>query len=422
MHWAKLSLCLILSAWILFVLRGMGSRSGTRRALLTGIMAGLVLRVLGALAIYMFVPWLNFSSDPVRAYIVQARNVLAGMVPYRDFASSYSFLFSPALAVPVWLWNSVGSIAISMTAAEIVAMWFYMRRNCEAPTTSDLLTVFCWVWIPSHFYWLSIAGYNSGMILAGIMVSVVLAHQGKDIAAGIMSAVTFGITKLLALLFWPAVVFKDFDRTRVMRRTVPHVAFLAVLGMLAFIGADPTVPAKLEFGKYTSGTIWFFWWMLGEPFRASPVYRYGPVVLFFTAFVFLFLKYSRSVKAAGSTFDASATFIGGTGLLFMLLSRKAYTFYLPMFLPFLLHVIFSERARLARIIPVIYLGSITTIEPYLWMQVRGGECIWGNPRLWALAVLDLGIVISYGVLLRLCWRKFDGVDLRAATERVGAPV
>lgn len=327
------------------------------------------------------------------------------MVPYRDFASSYSLLFGPILAVPVFLWNSVGAIALFMSAVEIAGMWFYLQRDLNGPNDRDLMVAFAWAWFPSHFYWLSLAGYNSGMIAAGVMASVTLAHKKKDLAAGLVSAVTFLTTKLLALLFWPAVAFQDFDRTRVIQRLVPHVGAVLFLAIMATTGADPLVPVKLEFGKSTSGTMWFYWWLLGKEWRASVVYSYGPVVLFFIIFLLLLKRYRDYVAMESPSFDASAAFIACTGLLFMLLSRKAYSFYLPMFLPFLFHVVLSRQIEWRAFLSLLVLGTVTTIEPYLWVQVRSAASSWSDPRIWLLAMIDTAVVVSYLVLAKLCWKR-----------------
>lgn len=295
MHWLKLGLCLVLSGFTLFFLKTISTRPACAKLyLVRAIIGGMALRIAGAVAIYSFWPHLNYSSDPVRVYIVQVRRLLAGMMPYRDYPSSYSFFFGPALAMPVSLWDSVGAIALFMSALEVAAMWLYLRREENDPDERDLLTVFLWVWLPNHFYWLSLAGYNSGMIAAGVMASVILAHQKRDIAAGIVSGLTFLTTKLLTLLFWPAVVLRDFDRMAVWRRAAPHFAAMLALAGIAMAGADPILPVKLEFGQWTSGTVWFFWWIFGEGARKNAISIYGPLVLFCSIFVLILKKYRKT--------------------------------------------------------------------------------------------------------------------------------
>lgn len=407
MHWLKLILCAALSAWILLAFAALKVIDRKSAFLKTGIFLGMGLRVCAAIVIYWFWPELNYSSDPVRAYIVQARQVLLGQMPYRDFASSYSFLFAPLLAAPVYLWDSVGSIALFMTAMEIAAMLAYLWRPDSSRNVKDLMTVFAWAWFPSHFYWLSLAGYNSGMIASGVMLAMVAAQKRKETTAGILSAATFLVTKLLSLLFWPAIILWDFRWRGIILRAVPHIVVLCMLVLLAAVGIDPLIPVKLEFGKSTSGTLWFYWWLLGEESRRSPVYIYGPVTLFGLAFIFIAWKYSRRVILEGPSFDAGAAFVACTGVLFMLVSRKAYSFYLPMFLPFLLHVVIVRHSRWLEFVPVAVLGAISTIEPYLWIRVRVMSSPWGDARLWALIAVDTAVIASYLTVGRMCWKSLD---------------
>lgn len=91
----------------------------------------------------------------------------------------------------------------------------------------------------------------------------------------------------------------------------------------------------------------------------------------------------------------------------MLVSRKAYSFYLPMFLPFVMHVVASQMNRLSGLLPLLYLGAVTTIEPYLWAHIRSETSPWSDWRLWVLAAVDTGVIASYFLLARLCWKHLD---------------
>jgi hypothetical protein len=101
-------------------------------------------------------------------------------------------------------------------------------------------------------------------------------------------------------------------------------------------------------------------------------------------------------------FDSAAALLSAANLIFMMLSYKTYPWYFAAFLPFVLHTLLADgELSVRRLIPLIYLGAITHLEPRYWMLVRGKEqelLSWTGGPLFALDVVMLGAIAYWTVL------------------------
>ncbi len=108
------------------------------------------------------------------------------------------------------------------------------------------------------------------------------------------------------------------------------------------------------------------------------------------------------VRGGCEGFDSAAALLSAIHLIFMILSYKTYPWYFAAFLPFVLHTLLADgELSVRRLIPLIYLGAITHLEPRYWMLVRGKEqelLSWTGGPLFALDVVMLGAIAYWTVL------------------------
>ena len=320
------------------------------------------------IAIYVYSVKLPFTltSDASIFYLPQVIDLLSGKMPHQDFSSSYSLLFLPLISLPVMIWRSVGAIVITMILLEAATLAIYLLRCKKTKATYGWAVAFLYSFCPVSFYWIGIVGHNGSIIALGVMAGLIWAEQGKDYLAGISAALSFVCAKLLAVLFWPAIVFFRFGG-RIKRASMVAASILFTLIFMVF-GIDSLSPITNEFNNYSSGNIWFALSRFFPPFIGCALWNVLPLVLFAGIFLVVFGFFIRSQKLElVNNFDLAAAFVALANLLFLLLSKKSNTFYLTMTLLLLIHVFVRNRQEtLKRLIPLAYVGSITTIELFLW--------------------------------------------------------
>jgi hypothetical protein len=358
--------------------------------------------------LYTFLPELNKTSDAALYYFPQALDFLSGKIPYRDFQSCYSILFLPLLSIPILLWESIGSIVLTMLTAETVMLYIYLRRSPKPRHDRRWLTVFLYSFSPISFYWIGLVGYNGALIAFFVMWSLALLVNGKSLWSGIAAAFGFLFTKMLAILAWPALII--IKRQGLLIRAIPIILALILTLSLSAIGIDTLMPVKAEISTYTSGNLWFLISVFFPGFKNTLAWKILPIVSFSIILIPLLWKFMkrRSVDTIRD-FDAAVAFIAAANLLFMILSKKTYTMYMPMMLIFIIHTL-TVRSRFGPgdLISLAYLGSVTTYEMHLFMVFRdGGESV-ARQIIIGLVAADMAMLLCYIYLSVICLKVSFG--------------
>jgi hypothetical protein len=361
---------------------------------------------LSALAIYVFFPQLNQTSDAAVYYYPETIQLLSGRVPYKDFETSYSLLFHVLFVPGVLLWRSVGAIVLTVLVLETLAIGFYLshcRTNGDEVLDIGWRTVFLYTFSPISFYW-TVVGYNSPVILFFALTSLIAAEKRQHILSGAWGASGLLFSKLLMILAWPAIVL--FSRCGWARRATPLLLSIVLLMTLLSIDIDVMLPIKREFLQRTSGNIWFLISVVGFASNDGLVWRFGPIVSFGVIFVAMAVLFvCKQVRKLGTKFDLAMALFAATGVLFMLLSRKSFTFYLPMILLPLIHVFLTRNSdAVLPLVALAFLGATTTIEPHMYMEISALRApkLFTSNNVIGLFVLDMGTVICYMYFLALC--------------------
>jgi hypothetical protein len=396
MEIAKFIFSLALAIGSLFIFWYIRGKSWEMSLYRNSVIYGTLLKFCLCLLIYSLWPSLNRGSDAALWYFPDTLRLLSGEVPYRDFKSSYSILFHPLLSLPVFLWRSLGSVVLSMLLIEVCMIFVYLYRCHKKNWGGGWAVAFLYCFSPISFYWAALTGYNGVIIAFFILLGVVFVENGIFVCAIIFTALSFLCCKLLAILSWPGIVFYNYSsRTKMI---LPLAILLILVTIFPLIGIDTLLPIKSEFFRTSSGNLWYLVSTAFPGLKKSLAWQALPVLSFAAIFVILFILFLReNVTDTEYRFDRAVAFIATTNLLFMILSKKSYTFYMLMTLIFIIHTIVrNNQYAISRIMPLAFLGATTTIEPYLYQKNQStGQMIW---LLFMLDTIIVGCYIYWTVL------------------------
>jgi hypothetical protein len=403
--WLKFPFCIVsstVSVAVFFVVKG---RAFETTALRSGVIAVTLLKFIACFLIYAFLPLDWLGSDAALQYFPEATQVLSGAVPYRDFATSYSPLFHVILIPGLLLWHSPGSIVLTMLLVETAMLVVYAMRCRKMRFPHYWRVLFLYSSSPLSSYWVGAVGYNSVIIALFVMISLSLAEAKRDWPSGVAAALGLLFSKITMILSWPAIVF--FRPRGFIARGAPIVVILFFLAALTLFDIDVSYKALHQKYRATSGNIWFLVSMLGgiqleavslkQLSMLSILCVFGPACLFF-----LSGRIGRSLEG----FDSTAAFVATANLIFMALAYKTYPWYFSMFIIFVIHTLLADdEPSLAKLIPLIFLGSVTNVEPALGQAIRGTDpslLSWTGSTLLAL---DIAILVGIAYWAALCFRR-----------------
>jgi hypothetical protein len=144
----------------------------------------------------------------------------------------------------------------------------------------------------------------------------------------------------------------------------------AALAVIVFLGArqfdvDLLTPLLREGDRSTSGNVWFLLSGVISLPPESTLWRLAPLATFGLSIgAFTALLWSRWKQPP--SFAQFCGAIAAVGWLFMLLSKKSYPHYTPMFLLFCVLALCVSRSKGAWIVLLALVGAIGIVEPGLW--------------------------------------------------------
>jgi hypothetical protein len=327
-----------------------------KRAVVT---ASLV-KFFGCVLVYVFLPSLIEHSDASNFYLPQTLELLSGKLPNKDFESSYSILFLPLLAIPVKVWPSAGSIILTMLVAETVMLILYLKRCWRCSWSGGWRVAFLYAWSPFSVYWVALSGHNGILIAFWMMLGLILAEKGRAATSGVAGAMAFLTSKLLGILAWPALAF--YGKERWVRRITPMAISIALVGALAVFGMDFISPIRRELALSTTGNLWSILSKLLHLVDPTTVWPYLTTTAFTLLFVPMCIVFVRRNKD-NHHFDRMVAFAAAVNLLFLALSKKAFSYYMVMSLIFVIHTIVAHKGRLVlNLLPLTYLGAVSRFE------------------------------------------------------------
>ena len=185
-------------------------------------------------------PW----ADLVSFYVPQAHSAMQGLVPYRDFSTSYAPLNPYLDALLLRLHDSPLSILIFQIACDVVSVPFWIRffRRCLNETTVRKAALLYLVQ-PLVIWEICLDGKNQGFISLLLAISF-CAIARKEIVSGISLSLTWILVKILPVIFVPTLFMGARKRTIwLLSVAIPSVL---VYGAFIAVRADVTWAVRKE--------------------------------------------------------------------------------------------------------------------------------------------------------------------------------
>lgn len=393
---------LLLSVLLVFV--PVVARLMMRRQLTPVLVALFVAsRLLGWFGSYVLVAGLVQNSDLMLYYVDEANLAYNGAVPYLDYPSSYGPLFPYIAGLFLPFWDSPAAIALAIVLVEIAAVsWFTIdrTRDSEADPYPTNLFLFVYTVHPAALYWSGMMAYNSTFTLVFWVGAILFLSRSRYFASLMILGFSLLASKVLSILVAPLALAHP-DR-RITSIAFAGLFFLGLLVISGLFGVDLLTPLKIEGGRSTSGNLWFLLggWLPsgaeGDFWRFAP-----PVVMLASICVFAYLCFRAWHKRPDMLQLCAA--VSAVGWIFILLSKKTFPHYVPMFLLFTVYVFcVAFGRRLAWIAVVMVLGGIGILEPGVWNSL-GQPVFLGavpySPQSMLLLALDLVLIATYSFCL-----------------------
>ena len=162
-----------------------------------------------------FILRLQPRGDVPAFYWDDANAVLRGLVPYREFLTSYAPLHPYLDAIAIRLWHTPLSIIVLAVCVEFLLLPIWLRAGRSFLSEHQLRTaalLYCTSTISLQF--VTIDGQDNVIIATLLALAVLLLHKNRHLASG--AAVGLGAVsiKFLPLLYAPLFFFSSLRRWR----------------------------------------------------------------------------------------------------------------------------------------------------------------------------------------------------------------
>lgn len=320
----------------------------------------LALLRLGVFATLYLLVGLTPTSDNV-IYFDEAKSALAGGVIYRDFESTYGPLVTYMNAAAVYLWNSPKSIVLLAILTELGSfpLWLHLARRAFDEKSARLASML-YVLSPVPFFTTGVSGLNKSLGAAYLGLAIFFLLKNRDGLAGFVMGLAIPGVKFLMALFAPAVWV--FSQQKVKFLITFLVPLFALYGVLFMLGADLTMPFKMQLNYQTSGNLPFFLGLLGLDAASQIVQRFFDFITVASlAIIFLIHVFQTRIEKVGWLIHMCSV----VGLAFMFFSKKSYATYLVLFyFPLCISVARNSFSLISAVQFGIF-NLVATLEPSL---------------------------------------------------------
>lgn len=323
-------------------------------------------RLAGWFLVYVALAELTQFTDLVLYYFPEASKAADGLLPYADFPTSYGPLFPYVSGALLWWWRSPAAVALVMVGIEVATvllMASMLRAHREFPAASGTWLLAIYLLNPAAFYWSGIMGYNSSVIqLCWVLATRALLSGrygvsiwwlGTSVAAG----------KFLGVLAAPIWLAHPGRRFRALGLAVGLAVAIWIVGRQ--YGIDLTLPLVREGDRSTAGNLWFLAGAV-PGLAGTALWRYGPPLSLLIATAGVTAGLWRAWRDAPDLRQVCGA-LSAMGWLFLLVSKKSYPHYAPMFLVFTVAALcVGQRSSWFWSVLLASIGAIGIIEPGLW--------------------------------------------------------
>jgi hypothetical protein len=379
------------------------------------------LQVLPAAALFIgfyLIGHQEVTSDVPGYYLPAAHSVLAGKLPFRDFMTSYAPLFPYLGAALVWIWDSGKMFALFSILANAAALVLWHRMaslSLERQTARQSTLLFA---TSGHVLQQTLLGTNQTWIGAALAASALLIVMDRPAASGLLQTIAASTTKILALLFWPAMWMCARHRWRWLAAAV--LPALTLYAAFAAVGADILYPLRAEGALITSGNLPYVLDPLLNATGAAKKTICDAVLLAALATTTLWLFWRIRSLRPQQRASALPLALALTGVVFLLVSKKSYTGYAVFVMyPITVALGVGLRSLRTRVAFLLVFNALLATEPSLWFRLggfRGTLQEWldagGGSAAMGFVLVDVALLACYAwvawVSVRCVLRTTDG--------------
>ncbi len=371
------------------------------------ILSFLVTR-LGLFGLIFFVLHIPPRGDVPAYYWPQANSVLRGLVPYRDFVSSYAPLHPGLDAMAVRVWHSPLSIILLAVVVEmaLLPLWLGFGRTLLSETevrTAALLYLFSSV----SLQFVAVDGQDTVMIGVLLGLAMFFLARRRETLSGASLGLAISAIKFLPLIYAPAFFVATARRWRwALGLAIPLVVvYGGALGMHLPI----SMPLRQEGGIKGAGNLpYVVESLLGV---SLPSRLLDGILVLVLAGIFYRLWRVAEAASPEARLRALTFAIAALTLALLIFSKKSWSSYLTLAL-FPIGLLIDAR-RKVELLGFALLGVIAVIEHSYWAtllhQLSSQELhrglLSGEAMFFVFLAIELMLLAGYGWLLGLAWRK-----------------
>jgi hypothetical protein len=321
------------------------------------------------------------TSDVPGYYVPAARAAAAGLLTYRDFPTSYAPLFPYVSAALLQVWPSTLVFPAFAGLCSVLTLRSWTSIACAPRTREPGRRAALLYATNGHVAVQCLLGTNQIWVALSLSISALLVLRGRAFGSGIVQALAFAATKLLAVLFWPLLAASA-------RRPVSWIfgalgPAALIYGAFTLAGADVSYPLKTEGALVSSGNLPY---LLEPLLRAaglemSPFIDVGTALCLAVTSAALVWRLYRARRSDPIEVDARALgcALALVNVILLITSKKSSTGYLMFaFFPALWVLAGAARsvgeseARVLRLVgQATAFTLLLALEPSLWFLLRG---------------------------------------------------
>lgn len=347
-------------------------------------------------------------GDVPAYYWHEALSVLHGLLPYRDFNSSYAPLHPYLDALPIALWHSPLAIILLAILIEAALLPLWLRFGRELFSERELRTgALLYLTSAVSLQFVAIDGQDTVIISVLLTLALFFLARHRELLSGASAGMAVAAIKFLPLVYAPAFFLAAPRRWRwALGFAIPVVA---VYGAFVAMRVPILTPLAHEGNLKCAGNIPF---LIESVLGATLPSRLWDALLL-AAFALIFFLLRQASRSAGFPDQLRAiTFAtAALTLALVLLSKKSWPPYLMLSL-FPICLLANMRHRMQVVVLSIF-SLIAVVEHSYWStvlrQLTAQELhqrlLSGQPTYYVFLTLQLLLLLGYGWLLAAALRR-----------------
>lgn len=271
-------------------------------------------------------------------WVYQATGIIAGQMPYRDFFSNYSVLFSYIVSVPYRIWHSPSAFVPLFVLFDLACLFLIYgvaKNRWGTDLARDAVVLFTFA--PITWY-VTIRHAQDEILIALFALAATYAWQkNKRIFASVLLGLGFCCTKFMfGLIVLPFLLMSD----RKLRDTAVVAAVMLAINLpFVLAGANVLAPVSNQEGMFCGMGFWpTVVWLFGLSIHDRTLFWVAISLLLVPLAVSIYLIPKRKIRPA----DATCALV----MIFIALSPKTVFYYVLGYMPLFMVYAVAEREAL----------------------------------------------------------------------------